>query len=135
VVRIYAARAQSVNLALQFSKSPAGSLRLTIPPGAEQQATFTYPAKTGGFLEARLNVRDAFPQDDRAVVELPPEISSHVVVYSSEPQLLRPLFAANPQVDAVFESPDKFDPAVKAAVVVIDRFEPPSAPRVASIWI
>ncbi|HYV62794.1 MAG TPA: VWA domain-containing protein, partial [Bryobacteraceae bacterium] len=96
VVRNYGARPQSVDLGLQFSKSPAGSRRLTLRPGAEEQATFTYAAKTGGFLEARLNVRDAFPQDDRAVVELPPEVSSHVVVYSSEPQLLRPLFAANP---------------------------------------
>ena len=110
VVRNYGARPQSVDLGLQFSKSPAGSRRLTLRPGTEEQATFTYAAKTGGFLEARLNVRDAFPQDDRAVVELPPEASSHVAVYSSEPQLLRPLFAANPQVDATFESPDKFDP-------------------------
>ena len=43
--------------------------------------------------------------------KLPPR----VVVYSSEPQLLRPLFAANPQVDAAFESPDKFDPDAKVA--------------------
>ena len=135
VVRNYGVRPQSVDLGLQFSKSPAGSRRLTLRPGAEEQATFTYPAKTGGLLEARLNVRDAFPQDDRAVVELPPQISSHVVVYSAEPDLLRPLFAANPQVDAVFESPDKFDPAVKADVVVLDRFSPSAAPRAASIWI
>ncbi|MGH9648315.1 MAG: vWA domain-containing protein, partial [Bryobacteraceae bacterium] len=135
VVRNYGVRQQSVDLGLQFSKSPAGLRRLTLRPGTEEQANFTYIAKTGGFLEARLNVRDAFPQDDRAVVELPPEISSHVVVYSAEPQVLRPLFAANPQVDAVFESPDKFDPAVKADVVVLDRFTPPSAPRAASIWI
>ena len=110
VVRNYGARPQSVDLGLQFSKSPAGARRLTLRPGTEEQATFTYAAKSGGFLEARLNVRDAFPQDDRAVVELPPEASSHVVVYSSEPQLLRPLFEANPQVEATFESPDKFDP-------------------------
>lgn len=135
VVRNYGVRPQSVDLGLQFSKSPAGSRRLTLRPGAEEQATFTYPAKSGGFLEARLNVRDAFPQDDRAVVELPPEASSRVVVYSNEPQLLRPLFAANPQVDAVFEAPDKFDPAVKADVVVLDRFKPASGPRAASIWI
>jgi hypothetical protein len=135
VVRNYGARPQSVDLGLQFSKSPAGSRRLTLRPGAEEQATFSYPAKTGGVLEARLNVRDAFPQDDRAIVELPPEVSSHLVVYSNEPELLRPLFAANPQVDAVFESPDKFDPAVKADVVVLDRFKPDTAPRTASIWI
>jgi len=135
VVRNYGVRPQSVDLGLQFSKSPAGSKRLTLRPGTEEQATFTYAAKSGGFLEARLNVRDAFPQDDRAIVELPPQVSSHVVVYSNEPQLLRPLFAANPQVDAVFETTDKFDPAAKADVVVLDRFTPPSPPRTASIWI
>jgi hypothetical protein len=135
VVRNYGLRPQSVDLGLQFSKSPAGSRRMTLRPGAEDQASFTYAAKSGGFLEARLNVRDAFSQDDRALVELPPQASSHVVVYSSEPQLLRPLFAANPQVDAIFESPDKFDPAVKADVVVLDRFIPPAAPRAASIYI
>jgi hypothetical protein len=135
LVRNYGARPQSVDLGLQFSKSPAGSKRLTLRPGTEEQANFTYAAKSGGFLEARLNVRDAFQQDDRAIVELPPEASSHVVIYSGEPQLLRPLFAANPQVDATFEAPEKYDPAVKADVVVLDRFTPPSAPRAASIWI
>jgi len=135
VVRNYGARPQSVDLGLQFSKSPAGSRRLTLAPGTEQEATFTYVAKTGGYLEARLNVRDAFPQDDRAVIELPPQASSRVVVYSDDPQLLRPLFAANPQVDAVFEPVNKFDPAVKADVVVLDRFSNPLKSNAASIWI
>ncbi len=135
VVRNYGVRPQSVDLGLQFSKSPAGTRRLTIRPGTEEQAAFTYAAKSGGFLEARLNVRDAFPQDDRAIVELPPEVASRVVIYSSEPQSLRPLFAANPQVEATFEAPEKYDSAVKADVVVLDRFTPPSAPRAASIWI
>ena len=137
VVRNYGARVQSVQLALQFSQSPAGSRRLTLQPGTEEQATFTYPAKTGGFLEARLNVRDAFPQDDRAVVELPPQVSTRVAVYSDQPQALRPLFAANPQVEAIFESPSKFDPkALKADVVVLDRFSPAVLPpRIGEIWI
>ncbi len=134
-VRNYGVRPQTVDLGLQFSQSPAGSRRMTLRPGAEEQASFTYTAKTAGFLEARLNVRDAFPQDDRAVVELPPQASSRVVVYSAEPELLRPLFASNAQVEAAFEAPEKFDPAVKADVLVLDRFQPPSAPRVPAIWI
>jgi hypothetical protein len=134
-VRNYGARPQSVDLGLQFSQSPAGTRRLTLRPGTEEQATFAYTAKSAGFLEARLNVRDAFSQDDRAVVELPPQASSRVVVYSDEPELLRPLFAANPQVEAVFEAPAKFDPAAKADVVVLDRFAPPTPPRTASIFI
>ena len=66
------------------------------------------------------------------MIELPAGSVLRVVVYSTEPQLLRPLIAANPQVDAVFESPDKYDPAgegrrggagpLRAAVAPARRF-------------
>ena len=134
-VRNYGTKPHAVDLELQFGKSPVGSRRLQLAPGAEQQATFSYRTKVAGYLEARLNVKDAFPQDDRAVIELPPEASLHLVVYSKEPQLLRPLFASNPQVDAVFEDPSKYDPAVKADVVVLDRFAPMARPHADSIYI
>jgi hypothetical protein len=134
-VRNYGTKPHAVDLELQFGKSPVGSQRLQLAPGAEQQATFSYRTKVGGYLEARLNVKDAFPQDDRALIELPAQASLHIVVYSKEPQLLRPLFASNPQVDATFEDPSKYDPAVKADVVVLDRFAPPTPPRADSIWI
>jgi hypothetical protein len=49
--------------------------------------------------------------------------------------MLRALFASNPQVDAVFQQPAQYDSAVKADVVVLDRFAPPSAPRADAVWI
>jgi hypothetical protein len=134
-VRNYGVKPYAVDLELQFGKSPVGAQRLQLAPGAEQQATFSYRTKVGGYLEARLNVKDAFPQDDRALIELPAQASLHIVVYSKEPQLLRPLFASNPQVDAEFEDPSKYDPGVKADVVVLDRFAPPAPPRANSIYI
>jgi hypothetical protein len=134
-VHNYGTRPHDAALELQFAKSAAGSKLLHLKPGADEQATFSYRSKVAGYLEARLNVRDAFPQDDRALIELPAEASLKVVVYSKEPQLLRPLIAANPQVEAEFDSPDKYDPAVKADVIVLDRFIPPTPPRVNSIWI
>jgi hypothetical protein len=105
-----------------------------LKPGEEQQATFAYRTHAAGYLEARLNSRDAFPQDDRAVVELPPEKPLRVVVYSSEPALLKPLISSN-QVDAVFEPPARYDPQVKADIVILDRFAPPARPTASSIWI
>jgi hypothetical protein len=48
---------------------------------------------------------------------------------------LRALFASNAQVDAVFEAPAKYDPQVKADIVVLDRFAPQARPHVDSIWI
>ncbi len=134
-VRNYGLKARDVGLELQFGRAPAGSRSFSLKPGEEQQATFTYRTNAAGYLEARLNSRDAFPQDDRAVVELPSEKPLRVVVYTNEPALLKPLIATKSQVDAVFETPAKYDPQAKADIVILDRFAPASRPRVSSIWI
>jgi hypothetical protein len=134
-VRNFGAKPHAVDLQLQFGGAPAGSKQIVLKPGTEEQATFSYRTRAGGWLEARINPHDAFAQDDRAVVELPAQKALRVVVYSAEPQLLRALIASNPQVDAVFEAPAKYDAQVKADVVVLDRFAPPARPGVSSIWI
>jgi hypothetical protein len=138
-VRNYGARARVVDLALQFGGVPAGSKRITLKPGAEEQATFQYRTRVAGYLEARIRSADgpadAFPQDDRAVIELPAEKSLRVVVYSADPESLRALIAANPSVEAVLEPPAKYDAQVKPDIVVLDRSPPPVLPRVDSIWI
>jgi len=134
-VHNYGVRPHSIDLALQFGGSPAGSKSMTLKPGAEEQATFTYKTRVGGYLEARIAPHDAFPQDDRAVIELPAQQPLRVVVYSADPQGLRALIASNPQVEAVFEPPAKYDAQVKANIVVLDRFTPPVRPRADSIWI
>jgi hypothetical protein len=133
-LRNYGLKPREVGLELQFGGAPVGSRNFSLKPGEEQQASFVYRTHAAGYLEARLNSRDAFPQDDRAVVELPSEKPLRVVVYSNEPALLKPLISSN-QVDAVFESPAKYDPQVKADIVVLDRFAPPQRPNASSIWI
>lgn len=134
-VRNYGVKTREVVLELQFGGAPAGSRGFSLRPGEEQQATFAYKTHAAGYLEARLNSRDAFPQDDRAVVELPSEKPLRVVVYSNEPALLKPLISMAGQVDAVFESPAKYDAQAKADIVVLDRFAPAVRPKVSSIWI
>jgi hypothetical protein len=134
-VRNYGVRPHDVDLGLQFAKSPAGSKRISLKPGAEEQVTFNYETKVAGYLEARLNIRDGFPDDDRALIELPASTALKIVVYSNEPESLRALITSNPQIAATFLSPANYDPAVKADVVVLDRFAPSSPPQTASLWI
>ncbi len=134
-LRNYGGKPRDASLELQFGGAPAGSKFFSLKPGEEQQATFAYKTRAAGYLEARLNSRDAFPQDDRAVVELPSEKPLHVVVYSNEPALLKPLISFTQQVNAVFESPAKYDPRVNADIVILDRFAPPTRPAASSIWI
>ncbi len=134
-VKNYGARTRDIALSLQFGGAPVGSKAMTLKPGAEEQATFAYTTKVAGYLEARLTPDDAFPQDNRAVIELPARQSLRVAVYSTEPQMLRALIASNPQVSATFDTPAKYSPDVKADIVVLDRFAPQVRPHADSIWI
>lgn len=133
-VRNYGQQPRNVGLELQFGGAPAGSKAFSLKPNEEQQAAFTFHTRAAGYLEARINAHDAFPQDDRAIVELPKEVPLRVAVYSAEPDLLKPLIAFN-RVAATFDPPAKYDPKVKADIVVLDRFAPAARPAASSIWI
>jgi hypothetical protein len=138
-VKNYGVRAHELDLAIQFGGAPAGSKHMIIRPGAEEQASFSYKTRVAGYLEARIlyanGARDVFPQDDRAVIELPAQKPLRVLVYSAEPQLLRPLFASNPQVDATFQAPSAYAPETQTDVVVLDRFAPPVRPKANAIYL
>jgi hypothetical protein len=138
-VRNYGAKPQDVDLGLRFAGSAAGAKHLTLKPGTEEQATFAYKTRAPGTLEARLNTRDAFPQDDRAAIDVPAQKALHVIVYSAEPESLRALIASNAHVETEFLPPSKYDAQPKADpkpdIVVLDRFAPPSRPNVDAIWI
>jgi len=134
-VRNYGARPHDTDLMLAFGGSPAGSKRLSLPPGAEQQATFTYRARSAGWLEARIDGHDAFSQDDRAVVELPGEKPLRVAIFTAQPGDLKPLFSTNPLIEPVFAAPASYSADVKADIVVLDGFNPPARPLTRSIWI
>jgi hypothetical protein len=134
-VRNYGAKPRTVNLALLFGGAPVGTRSLVLAPGTEQEALFEHRTRVAGLLEARLLTRDAFPADDRAVLELPEQKTLNVVVYSNEPELLRPILEANPHVRAVFRGVAEYSPTKGPGLVILDRFRPQSPPAVDSIWI
>jgi hypothetical protein len=133
-VHNYGTRQHAVDLALQYAQSPAGSRRLVLKPGAEEQSAFLYKEKAAGWLEARINVNDAIPGDDRTVVEVPAQGLLKVIVYTND-TLLQPLFAANPVLETEFKPTSAYDAAAKADLVVLDRFAPPAPPKVNTLWI
>jgi hypothetical protein len=56
-------------------------------------------------------------------------------VYSAEPDLLRPVLAASPQVVATFRAPAEYNAHGSGSLVILDRFHPPAPPQADSIWI
>ncbi len=134
-VKNYGATARSVPLGVQFGGAPIGTRRFNLKPGAEENATFRFKTRAAGWLEARLMTQDAFQQDGRAVLELPVRKILPVTVYSTEPDLLRPVFTAIPGVQATFRSPSSYDANARDGIVLLDRFSPPSPPAMDSIWV
>ncbi|HZT30453.1 MAG TPA: VWA domain-containing protein [Bryobacteraceae bacterium] len=141
-VHNYGSRPHTLTLWLGFGpsadgrgRSPVGSQRLSVAPGADSEATFAYRTRAAGFLEADLLPQDAFPDDDRAVLELPPLKTLNVAVYSAQPDLLRPVLSASPRVSAAYHSPSDYPAGGEAELVILDRFRPSVPPSVDSVWI
>jgi len=139
----YGTKPRNVTISIDFGppgagpgplRVPAGSQRLTLPPGADKEASFQYRTAAGGILGVNLTPHDAFPADDHAELELPAQPTLRVTVYSNEPELLRPMLSSNPRVTAVYRKPEDYR-AVDPGLVILDRFIPPRRPIADSIWI
>ena len=134
-VRNYGPAPKTLMLALRFGGAPAGARRFTVAPGAEREITFAYRTRAAGLLEANLLPHDRFPEDDHAVLELPPLPSLNVTVYSNEPDLLRPTVTAIPRVHATFRRVEEYRADSANGLVILDRFRPPQPPNGDAIWI
>lgn len=134
-VRNYGRARRDVPLTLDFGHAPIGAGRFSLAPGEEQSATFRYRTRSAGWLEARLLIEDGLAEDNRALLEVPAQPAVRVQVYSDEPNLLRPVLGANPNVDAAFARPSAYDPKNGARIVILDRFRPASLPDADTIWI
>ena len=134
-VKNYGASPRIAPLAVQFGGSPIGTKRFNLAAGAEENIVFRFKTRAAGWLEARVIAPDVFPEDDRAVLELPARSLLPVTIYSANPDLLKPVFTAIPGVQASFKPVSAYDPAVKNGIVLFDHFAPPAAPATDSIWI
>lgn len=134
-VKNYGTVNRSVPLGVQFGGAAVGTHRFDLKPGAEENAAFRFKTRAAGWLEARLLAPDAFPQDGRAVLELPARKLLPVTVYSAEPNLLRPIFTAISGIQASFQPISSYDPNTPSGIVLFDRFGPPAPPAADSIWI
>ena len=139
-VRNYGARPHTVNLSLDFGppgpagRVAAGSRQLTLAAGTEAEASFEYRTSAAGMLGVHLSPHDSYPNDDHAELELPSQPTLPVIVYSAQPELLRPVLAATPRVAAVYRRPEEYR-ANDTGLVILDRFIPPQRPQADSLWI
>ena len=138
--RNYGVKPHNVNLSLDFGppgaagRVAAGSRPVTIAPGTDVETLFEYRTSAAGVLGVHLAPHDGFPADDHAELELPAQPTLSVIVYSAQPELLRPVLSATARVNAVYRKPEEYR-ANDTGLVILDRFIPPQRPAADSIWI
>ena len=100
-VRNYGVRPHTVTLSLDFGppgtagRVAAGSRPLTLAAGAERKPRSNTARSAAGMLGVHLAPHDSFPGDDHAELELPSQPTLPVIVYSAQPELLRPVLSRN----------------------------------------
>jgi hypothetical protein len=136
----YGTRPKNAMVAIDFgpqnqnTRTPAGHQQITLAPGGDREVAFTYRTSGAGILGINLTPHDAFPADDHAELEMPAQPSLPVIVYSSQPELLRPELGATGRINAIYRTPAEYR-VNDQGLVILDRFIPPQRPASDSIWI
>jgi hypothetical protein len=94
-VRNYGARSQEVDPGAPVRRITRGLAAFFTEGRRRGTGDLQLQNARTGYARARLNTRDAFPQDDRASIDLPAQKALHVIVYSADPEALRALIGSN----------------------------------------
>jgi hypothetical protein len=136
----YGTKPRAVTISIDFgppneaTRVVVGARRTLLQPGADGEESFEFRTHAAGILGVTLTPHDAFPDDDKAAMELPRQPALPVTVYSDRPELLRPVLTPNLRVAAVYKKPAEYQPG-DAGLVILDRFIPPQRPQADSLWI
>lgn len=132
----YGPAPQRPALALVFGGSRIASATLAVAPHAAAESSFQFRSSRGGVLEAVLDSKDDYRADNRAAIELARLAPLKVQVFSSKPDLWRPLLTASPFLDPEFHRPGEYNPAgAPHRLIILDGFNPSMPPNGDAVWI
>lgn len=134
-VKNYGNQARNLRLNLAFAGLQFSPRPLTLAPGEEKSIAYTFSTHVAGTLLASIEPGDTLPTDDHAALALPKPGLLRMAVYTSRPEVLKPLLQANHRLVAEFLRPDQYAPKPAADVMLLDQFAPPQNPGIPSLWI
>ena len=134
-VRNYGPTTQRVPLTVSFGGARAGTALLDVPPGATQERVFPLRTRAAGWLDARLLLRDALEEDNRALLEVPRADPIRVDVWTDDRSSVEPLLAAHPSLQPTYRSPSAYRADTGAALAIFDRTAPAAQVKVPALYI
>lgn len=134
-VKNYGTGTRTVQLQTQFAGTEFHPRTAAILPGETKTIEYNFVTNVAGQLTANLKPADELASDDSAALYLPRDAALRVSVYTSRPELLKPLLSLNPRLSAKIHSPDEYVANPSSDVAILDRFAPAVRPKVPSLWI
>ncbi len=134
-VKNYGHQPRTLRVSLEYSGLRFAPRVVTLGPSEEQSLSYSFSTRVSGALTATLEPGDALETDDHASLQLPKPGSLDVAVYTSRPNVVRPLLEANHRLLTHFYTLDQYTPKPSADVMVLDEFSPRDPPQVPSLWI
>ena len=133
----YGPAEQVITVDSQFGVSRFAPRLLRIAAGQEASTNliFTTTGVGPGQFRVKLTPGDSLPMDDSAVISLPDAAVLSVAVFTTRPEVLRPLLEADRRLSAQFYAPETYNARPNADVMMIDSFDPPKPPSLPSLWI
>ena len=125
---------QEIQAEFLFAGETLGAKTLLLPPNGTKDLMFRLRTGRAGRLEVRTKSSDRFAANDKAALDLPRYRRHRVDVYSTEPDGLRSLLDANPNLEARFHASGQ-DAAAPGEAVVFDGFAPLSPPPSNLVYI
>ncbi len=135
LVKNYGTEPRTVRLNLQFAGLQFSARPVALGPGEEKSVAYTFSTHVGGTLFASIGPSDTLPTDDQAALALPKPGLLRMTVYTSRPDVLKPLLQANHRLTAEFLRPDQYVSKPASDVMLLDQFAPPQKPGIPSLWI
>jgi von Willebrand factor type A domain/Aerotolerance regulator N-terminal len=134
-VKNYGSHRRTVHLRTQFAGTVFATRSARLDPGEERGLEYNFTTTTAGQLITEIEPRDILESDHRAVLELPRAGKLKVAVFTSRPDVLKPLLESNYRLDAKFFAPADYVPKPAADVMLLDQIAPEEPPKIASLWI
>lgn len=134
-IKNYGTEPRTIQVRTQFAGTRFNPRMVVILPAETKAIEYNFLTNVAGQLTADLAPADALRSDDSAALYLPRDAALRVAVYTSRPELLKPLLSLNPRLAAKIYSLGEYVANPPADVAILDRFSPAVRPKIPSLWI
>jgi hypothetical protein len=131
----YGSQRRAVHLSTQFAGTVFAPRVGRLEPGQETSVEYNFTTTAAGQLITEIKPDDILESDHRAVLELPRTGKLKVAVFTSRPDVLKPLLESNHRLEVKFFNPSDYIAKPTADVMLLDQIAPEEPPKIASLWI